>query len=221
VPRWLAHEAKAGEVARLALEPLILLGAGGVVAGEVEVAEGSTCSGYHLLELLLLVLVPEAVLLLVVALVVVIPLGVVVLVGGGVELLPLGIVIDEVGGVIALKAALGDLLLSLQNLCKAQNFLASGAISSSRMLSYCSSEATHKEDKANSKSDESVVLVGLATRPPTRAPVIKALLEKEASWLERPFLDNSWDFNLLNNFSVSRVAKSADSSNAVIFIPHT
>jgi hypothetical protein len=38
-----------------------------------------------------------------------------------------------------------------------------------------------KEDKANSKADESVVLVGLATWPPTQAPVIKALLEKEAS----------------------------------------
>jgi hypothetical protein len=49
------------------------------------------------------------------------------------------------------------------------------------MLSYCSSEAAHKEDKANSKADESVVLVGLATWLPTRAPVIKALLEKEAS----------------------------------------
>jgi hypothetical protein len=58
-----------------------------------------------------------------------------------------------------LKQPLGDLLLSLQNLCKAQNFLASRAI----MLSYCSSEAAHKEDKANSKVDESVVLVGLAT----------------------------------------------------------
>jgi hypothetical protein len=36
-------------------------------------------------------------------------------------------------------------------------------ISSLGMLSYCSSEAAHKEDKANSKVDESVVLVGLAT----------------------------------------------------------
>jgi hypothetical protein len=49
VPQWLAHEAKAGEVARLALGPLILLGAGGVIAGEVEVAEGGTRSGHHLL----------------------------------------------------------------------------------------------------------------------------------------------------------------------------
>jgi hypothetical protein len=31
------------------------------------------------------------------------------------------------------------------------------------MLSYYSSEAAAKEDKANSKADESVVLVGLAT----------------------------------------------------------
>jgi hypothetical protein len=57
VPRWLAHEAKAGEVARLALVPLILLGAGGVVAREAEVTEGCTRSGHHLLELLILLLV--------------------------------------------------------------------------------------------------------------------------------------------------------------------
>jgi hypothetical protein len=219
VPWWLAHEAKAGEVIRLALGPLILLGAGGVITGEVEVTEGCTRSGHHLLELHLLLLVPEVVLLLVVALAVVISLGVVILVGGGVELLPLGAVGDEVGGVTTLEAALGDLLLSLRNLCRAQNFLASRAISSSGMLSYYSSEAAHKEDKTNSKAYESIVLVGLATWPPTRAQVIKALLEKEASWLGRPFLDNSWDFNLLNNFSVSWVAKSADSSKAVIFMP--
>jgi hypothetical protein len=51
----------------------------------------------------------------------------------------------------------------LRNLCKAQNFLTSKAISSSGMLSYYSSEPAHKEDKANFKADESVVLVGLAT----------------------------------------------------------
>jgi hypothetical protein len=84
------------------LGPLILLGAGGVITGEVKVTEGCTHSGHHLLKLLLLV--PEAVLL-VVALAVVVPLGVVVLVGGGVELLPLGAVDDEVSGVAALEAA--------------------------------------------------------------------------------------------------------------------
>jgi hypothetical protein len=105
VPRWLAHEAKAGEVTRLALGPLILFGAEGVVAGEIEVAEGGTRSGHHLLELLLLLLVPEAVLLFTLALVAgVVPVVVVILVGG-VELLPLGAVSDEVGGVVALKAA--------------------------------------------------------------------------------------------------------------------
>jgi hypothetical protein len=80
------------------------------------------------------------------------------------------------------KQPLGDLLLSLRNLYKAQNFLTSRAISSSRMLSYCSSEATHKEDKANFKAVESVVLVGLATWPPTRVLVTKVLLVREASW---------------------------------------
>jgi hypothetical protein len=102
VPRRLAHEAKACEVTHLALGPLILLKVGGVVAGEVEVAKGSTRSGHHLLELLLVL---EAVLLLVIALAVVVLLGAVVLVGGGVKLLPLGAVGDEVGGVAALKTA--------------------------------------------------------------------------------------------------------------------
>jgi hypothetical protein len=102
--RRLAHEAKAGEVTHLALGPLILLKAEGVITGEVEVAEGCTRSGHHLLEPLLLV--PEAVLLLTLALVAgVIPIVIVVLVGGGVELLPLGAVSDEVGGVAALEAA--------------------------------------------------------------------------------------------------------------------
>jgi hypothetical protein len=106
VPRRLAHEAKAGEVARLALGPLILLGARGVVAGEVEVTEGCTCPGHHLLEPLLILLVPEVVLLLALTLVArVISVVVVVLVRGGVELLPLGAVDDEVDGVAALEAA--------------------------------------------------------------------------------------------------------------------
>jgi hypothetical protein len=100
---WLAHEAKAGEVARFALGPLILLWAGGVIAGEVEVAEGGTRSGHYLLELLLLV--PKAVLLLALTLVArVVPVVVVVLVGG-VELLSLRVVDDEVGGVATLEAA--------------------------------------------------------------------------------------------------------------------
>jgi hypothetical protein len=94
----------AGEVTRLALGPLILLGAGGVIAGEVEVVEGCTCSGHYLLKLLLL-LVPKAVLLLILTLVAgVVPVVVVVLVGG-VKLLPLGAVGDEVGGVTTLEAA--------------------------------------------------------------------------------------------------------------------
>jgi hypothetical protein len=65
---------------------------------------GSTCMGHDLLEFLLVV-VPKAVLLLVIALVVVIPLGVVELLGEGVELLPLGAVGDEVCGVATLEAA--------------------------------------------------------------------------------------------------------------------
>jgi hypothetical protein len=118
------------------------------------------------------------------------------------------------------KQPLGDLVLSLWNLCNAWNFLASRAISLSGMLSYCSSEAADKEDKVNSKADESVVLVALATWPPTWVLLTKALLVRETSWFGRPFLDNSWDFNLLNYFSVSRVAKSVDSSKTVFFMPH-
>jgi hypothetical protein len=102
VPQRLAHEAKAGEVARLALRPLILLGAGGVIAGEVKVAEGSTRSRHHLLELLLL-LVPKVILLLTLALVAGVVSVVVLVLVGGVELLPLRAVSDEVGGVAALK----------------------------------------------------------------------------------------------------------------------
>jgi hypothetical protein len=106
VSQRLTHEAKAGKVTWLALDLLILLLAGGVITGEVKVVEGSTRSELYLLELLLLVVVPEAVLLLVIALAVVVPLGVIVLVGG-VDLLLLGAVGDEVGGVAALEATLG------------------------------------------------------------------------------------------------------------------
>jgi hypothetical protein len=102
VSRWLAHETKVGKVVCLALGPLILLWAGGVIAIEVEVAEGGTHSGHHLLELLLLV--SEAVLLSTLALVAGVILVVVVVLVGGVELLPLGAVGDEVGGVAALEA---------------------------------------------------------------------------------------------------------------------
>jgi hypothetical protein len=149
------------------LDLLILLWAGGVITGEVKVAQDSTHLGYDLLELiLLLLLVSEAVLLLLFTLVArVVP--VVVILIRGVERVPLGAVGNEVGGVTALKAALGDLLLSFWNLCKAHNFVTSRAISLSGMLSYYSSEVVAKEDKANYKADETMVLVGLASWPPT------------------------------------------------------
>jgi hypothetical protein len=102
VSRRLTHEAKVDEVARLALGPLILLGAGGVVAGEVEVAEDGTRSRHHLLELLL---IPEAVLLLALALIAGVILVVIVVLIGEVKLLPLGAIGDEVGGVAALEVA--------------------------------------------------------------------------------------------------------------------
>jgi hypothetical protein len=102
VPRRLTHEAKTGDVARVALGPPILLEAGGVVTGEVEVTEGGTRSGHHILKLLLL-FIPEVVLLLTLALVARLVLVVVLI--GGVKLLPLGAVGDEVGGVTALEAA--------------------------------------------------------------------------------------------------------------------
>jgi hypothetical protein len=96
-----AHEAKAGEVVCLALGPLILLWVGGVIAGQVEVAEGGTRSRHYLLKLLL-ILVPEAVLLLALALIVGVISVVIVILVRGVELLPLGAVGDKVGGVAAL-----------------------------------------------------------------------------------------------------------------------
>jgi hypothetical protein len=132
VSRWLAHEAKAGEVACLALGPLILLRARGVVTGEVEVTEGNTRSGHHLLELILLIL--EAVLLLVVTLTVAVSLGVLVLVEKESSFFLLGQ--SMIKWVVSphSKQPLED-LLSLQNLCKARNFLVSRAISSSGMLS--------------------------------------------------------------------------------------
>jgi hypothetical protein len=220
VSRRLAHEAKAGEVACLALGLLILLWAGGVIAGEVEVTEGSTCTGYHLLELLLL-LVPEAVLLLALALVARVVLVVIVVLVGGVELLPLGAVSDEVDGVTTLKTAPQWSPPLLAEYVQGAELSHQQGDLIIEMLLYFSSEAAAKEDKANSKADELIVLVGLATWPPIRVLVIKALLVREALWLGRHFLDSSWDFSLLNNFSVSRVAKSTDFSKVVIFIPHT
>jgi hypothetical protein len=112
--------------------------------------------------LLLLLLVSEAILLLLVTLVArVISIGIVVLVGG-VELLPLGAVGNEVGAVTALEATPGCYTPLLVDLYKARNFPASKAISSSGMLSYYSSEAAAKEDRANSKANETA-LVGLAS----------------------------------------------------------
>jgi type IV secretory pathway TrbL component len=122
--------------------------------------------GYHLLELLLLV-VPGAVLLLVVALVVVVPLSVVILIGGVVELLPLGAIGDEVGGVAALKAALGRSSPLLAELVQGTELSRQQGDLVVWMLSCCSSEAADKEDKTNSKADESVVLVRLVTWPST------------------------------------------------------
>jgi hypothetical protein len=59
--------------------------------------------GHHLLKLLLL-LIPEAVLLLAITLITGVILLVIVVLVEGVEVLPLGVVSDEVGGVTALKA---------------------------------------------------------------------------------------------------------------------
>jgi hypothetical protein len=69
----------------------------------LEKSRSCTRSGHHLLELILLV--PEAVLLLIVALVAGVVSVIVVVLVGGVELLPLGAVDDEVGGVVTLEAA--------------------------------------------------------------------------------------------------------------------
>jgi hypothetical protein len=189
VSRRLSHEAKASEVSWLALDLLIFLWVGGVITGEVEVVEGSIRSGHHLLELLFLFLIPEVVLL-VIVLDAIVPLSVVILVGG-VKFLSLGAVSDEVSGVATLKSAPRWSPPLLTELVQAWNFLISRTILSSGMLSYCSLEAVDKEDKTNSKTDETVVLVGFASWPPTWVLVIRALLVRDASWLGRPFLNNS------------------------------
>jgi hypothetical protein len=49
----------------------------------------------------------------------------------------------------------------------------------------------------------------------------KSLASKRIIMVRMTFLDSSCDFSLLNSFSVSRVAKSANSSKAVIFILQT
>jgi hypothetical protein len=131
----------------------------------VKVADGSTRSRHHLLELLLLLLfVLEAVLLLVIALAVVVPLGVVVLVRGAVELLPLRAVGDEVGGVGALEVAPRRSPPLLAELVQGKEL---SHQQGNLVVWYCSLEATTKEDKPNSKANETVLLVGLASWPPT------------------------------------------------------
>jgi hypothetical protein len=110
VPRRssLGHEAQPGEVAFLLLvvDLLILLWTWWVFTWEVKVSQGCTCSGYDLLDvLLLLLLISEAILLLIAVLVVI--LIVVVVLIGAVMLLPLGAVSNAVGGVAALKATSG------------------------------------------------------------------------------------------------------------------
>jgi hypothetical protein len=193
----ISHEAKAGEVTLLMFYLLILLWAGGVVTEEVEVDQGRTRLGHDLLELLVL-LIPEVVLLLIVTFVAGVILVLVLVLVRGVELLLLLLGQSVMKWMVSphWRQPLSDLLLSLWNLCKAWNFLASRVISSFGMLSYCSSEATIEKDKANFKADRTVVLVELASWPPTQALVIKALLEREASWFGWPFLHSSWDLSI-------------------------
>jgi hypothetical protein len=214
----LAHEAKAGEVIWLVLDLLILLWAGGVIAEEVKVAEGSTRLGHHLLELLLLVVL-KAVLLLIVTLAVVVPLGVVVLVGGGVELLPLGAVSDEVGGVAALKATprwspplLAELVQGTE-LSRRQGDL----IIDDALVLFIRSYSQRGQGKLQSRWYSGVGGVSImATNMSTRN---QSLTRERNIIIRTTFLDSSWDLSLLNSFSVSMVAKSADSSKADIFIP--
>jgi hypothetical protein len=100
------------------------------------------------------------------------------------------------------------------------------------MLSYCSSEAAAKEDKANSKADEIVVLSYCSLEAAAKEDKVNSkadetmvsIMTTNMSTSNQSFTrerGNLCDISLLNNFSVSRVAKSTDSSKAVIFIPHT
>jgi hypothetical protein len=108
----LGHEAQLGEVAfpLPVVDLLILFWTWWVFTWDVEVAQGYTCSGHDLLDVLLL-LVSEAILLLLVVLIVIL-VAVVILVAivilvGVVVLLPLGAVGDNVGGVTTVEAAPG------------------------------------------------------------------------------------------------------------------
>jgi hypothetical protein len=85
-----------------------------------------------------------------------------------------------VGSVTALEVAHRGFPPLLAELVQGAELFANKVISLSKMLSYCSSEDVAKEDRANPKADETVVLVGLSSWPPTRALVIKALLVREA-----------------------------------------
>jgi hypothetical protein len=73
-------------------------------------------------------------------------------------------------------------------------------------------------DKANSKPDESEVLVMLATWPPTTS---NKNLTSKRSIMVQTTLSRQLDFKLLNSFSVSRVAKPGGSSTVIIFMSQT
>jgi hypothetical protein len=114
------------------------------------------------LELLLLVVVSEAVLL-VIALAIVVLLGVVILVGGEVELLPLGVIGNEVGGIATLEAAprrspplLAELVQGMELSCQQGNLIIWDALV--LLIRRC-----NQRDIANFKADETVMLVGLAS----------------------------------------------------------
>jgi hypothetical protein len=140
----------------------MLLWAGGVITGEVEVIEGSTCSGYDLLELLLLV--PEVILFLVVILAIVVSLDVVVLVRG-VDLLLLGVVGDEVSGVVALEAAprwspplLTELVQDTKLPCQQGDLVVGDAL-----ILLIRSYDQRRQDKLQSRWDSSIGGVSIIT----------------------------------------------------------
>jgi hypothetical protein len=132
--------------------------------------------------LIILLLIPGAVLIPVITLragVILVVVVVAVLVGA-VEFLSLGAVDDEVGGVAALKAATRwspPLFVKLVQCMKLPRQQGDLVIGDALILLIRSCD---KKNKVNFKADETVVLVRLASWPPTQALVIKALLIREA-----------------------------------------
>jgi hypothetical protein len=214
----LGHEAQPGEVAFLLLvvDLLILFWTWWVFVWEVEVAQCCTCSGHDLHDVLFL-LISEAILLLVVVLVVVIILV------GVVVLLPLRAVNDKVGGVAALEAAPGVLGVSSPLLPKLVHHLKflykqGNLIIKNALVLLIRSYSNIRQNKLQKTWDSVGGVSIMATNTSTSN---KNFTSKVSIMIRMTFMRQFMRPKLAKQFSVSKVAKSAYSFKALIFIPHT